>query len=68
MFPRPTAEPLAARIKASRVDHMPWIELVAVITGSFQKPSTRLERMRIVPRETGGQSIAKKPGPPPGLS
>ncbi len=28
MFPSPTADPVAARIKTQRLAHMPWIEMV----------------------------------------
>ena len=30
MFPRPTAEPVAASIKIQRDDHSPWIDLRAM--------------------------------------
>src|SRR5690606_30490866 len=34
MLPRPTAEPVAARMNMSREDHMPWMEVVLSMYGS----------------------------------
>src|SRR6056297_524650 len=49
MLPRPTADPVAARMKARREDHMPWIEVLCMVEMSPEDERHKRVIVRQVP-------------------